>query len=609
MTKKLSAKKQELNPKLNQFSNSFSKCIDIEPENQEILLRKGAVNSIFEISGNSNFDTDFVIKVITDILLNSYYSSDNISPVQTMEKTISEIKEKILQLSSDALISSPDEISFNFISSILWGNVLYIVKIGNIQSYTMKGGEVVSLEMISEGNFSSFSKIVDEDDIFIFCTKPFAQEYPPEKLLQTSIPEGSLSENQSCLLYKLLPDTKTPQNAEIDTGLGEAVQKSKQREFTNNITSSLNKLLGLVSPLVNKITSIAKPFVEKVSLLISKIIPKRKMVLFTRKIEQTTGGKNKKVRAWILLGLISFVAAFLVFRILKSFVFKERPEQVEIQKEDSQQTEFKEEVVMEDRSKDEEYKISRVKPEVFYDIKIADPEAEPTEIQVINDKIVAVDKDRGKIFKSEVALPNFSQESNIYKGIRSLGKEGSLFTFLDDEGYKTYDIATSQVKETYKLPSAKIVYPYSGYVYSISEDILSRGSVENNELKQVVWGQNQNFRDAVSISIAYSVYVLTNQGALVNHSGGVETDFTVSGLDKPFLNPIKVIADLDFENIYVADRGNNRVVILNEDGELVKQFKNDDDSLWYDIKGISVSSDEKYLFVLDTSKIYKVTLE
>jgi len=609
MTKKLSAKKQELNPKLNQFSNSFSKCIDIEPENQEILLRKGAVNSIFEISGNSNFDTDFVIKVITDILLNSYYSSDNISPVQTMEKTISEIKEKILQLSSDALISSPDEISFNFISSILWGNVLYIVKIGNIQSYTMKGGEVVSLEMISEGNFSSFSKIVDEDDIFIFCTKPFAQEYPPEKLLQTSIPEGSLSENQSCLLYKLLLDTKTPQNAEIDTGLGEAVQKNKQREFTNNITSSLNKLLGLVSPIVNKITSIAKPLVEKVSLLISKLIPKRKMVLFTRKIEQTTGGKNKKVRAWILLGLISFVAAFLVFRILKSFVFKDRPEKVEIPKEESHQTELKEEVVVEDRSKDEEYKISRIKPEVFYDIKIADPEAEPTEIQVINDKIVAVDKDRGKIFKSEVALPNFSQESNIYKGIRSLGKEGSLFTFLDDEGYKTYDIATSQVKETYKLPSAKIVYPYSGYVYSISEDILSRGSVENNELKQVVWGQNQNFRDAVSISIAYSVYVLTNQGALVNYSGGVETDFTVSGLDKPFLNPIKVIADLDFENIYIADRGNNRVVILNEDGELVKQFKNDDDSLWYDIKGISVSSDEKYLFVLDTSKIYKVTLE
>ena len=124
MIKKLSAKKQELNPKLNQFSNSFSKCIDIEPENQEILLRKGAVNSIFEISGNSNFDTDFVIKVITDILLNSYYSSDNISPVQTMEKTISEIKEKILQLSSDALISSPDEISFNFIANGIGRNRL-----------------------------------------------------------------------------------------------------------------------------------------------------------------------------------------------------------------------------------------------------------------------------------------------------------------------------------------------------------------------------------------------------------------------------------------------------------------------------------------------------
>lgn len=608
MTKKLSAKKQELNPKLNQFSSSFSKCINIEPENQETLLKKGVVNAVFEISGNSNFDTDFVIKVITDILHNSYYSSDNISPVQTMEKTISEIKEKILQLSSDTLTASPEEISFNFVSSILWGNVLYIVKIGEIESYTMKGGEVISLEMLSEGNFSSFSKIVEEDDIFIFCTKPFVQDYPPEKLLQTSIPEGTLNENQACLLYKLLLDTKTPQDAEIDTGLGEAVQKSKQREFKSNAVNFLNKILGVVSPLFKKIGLKIQPLLEKISILISKIIPKRKMVLFTRKIEQKTGGKNKKIRAWVLLGLISFAAAFLAFHLLKSFVFKDK-EKTEEPAVEEKTIEIEEEVVVEDRSKDEEFKILRVKPEVFYDIKIADSEAEPTEIQIVNDKIIVVDKNTGKIFKSDVALPNFSQESNTYKGVRSLGKEAALLTFLDDEGYKTYDLTKSQVNDAYELPSAKIVYPYSGYIYSISEDILSRGSVENNELTQVVWGQNQNFKDAVSISIAYSVYVLTSQGELINYSGGVETDFTVSGLDKPFLNPVKVIADLDFENIYVADRGNNRIIVLNEKGELLKQFKNDDDYLWRDIRGISISSDEKYLFVLDTSKIYKLNLE
>lgn len=608
MTKKLSAKKQELNPKLNQFSNSFSKCIDIEPENQEILLKKGTVNSLFEISGNSNFDTDFVTKVVTDILHNSYYSSDNISPVQTMEKTISEIKEKILQLSSDTLIASPDEISFNFISSILWGNVLYVVKIGEIDSYTMKEGEIIPLEMVSEGNFSSFSKIVDEDDIFIFCTKPFSQEYPPEKLLQTSIPEGTLNENQSCLLYKLLKDTKTPQDAEVDTGLGEAVQKSKQREFTSSIVSILNKIFGFITPFYKKVVLKIQPILEKISILISKIIPKRKMVLFTRKIGQTTRGKNKKIRAWVLLALFSFVAAFLVFRIFKSFVFKEKEKNEEPAVEEKT-IEIEEEVVVEDRSKDEEFKILRVKPEVLYDIKIADSEAEPTEAQIVNDKIIVVDKNTGKIFKSDVALPNFSQEPNTYKGIRSLGKETDLFTFLDDEGYKTYDITNSEVTDTYGLSSAKIVYPYSGYIYSISEDILNRGFVENGELTQVVWGQNQNFKDAVSISIAYSVYVLTNQGELINYSGGVETDFTVSGLDKPFLNPVKVIADLDFENIYVADRGNNRIIVLNEKGELLKQFKNDDDSLWRDIRSISISSDEKYLFVLDTSKVYKVDLE
>ena len=84
MAKKLSAKTQELNPKLPQFSSSFSKCINIEPDTQELLLKKGTVYSLFEISGESNFDTDFITKVVTDILHNTYYGSDNISPVQSM---------------------------------------------------------------------------------------------------------------------------------------------------------------------------------------------------------------------------------------------------------------------------------------------------------------------------------------------------------------------------------------------------------------------------------------------------------------------------------------------------------------------------------------------
>jgi len=177
MPEKLIAKTQELNPRLSQFHNSFSKCISIAPETKELSARKGIVYSVFEISGPSNFDTSLVTKVIDDVLHDSYYQSDNISPTQSMEKAITEMREKILQLSNDTLVSTPQDISMNFVSAIVWGNVLYMIKFGDIESYVMKGGEITQPEMISEGNFSSYSELLDEDDVFIFCTKNFSSDY------------------------------------------------------------------------------------------------------------------------------------------------------------------------------------------------------------------------------------------------------------------------------------------------------------------------------------------------------------------------------------------------------------------------------------------------
>lgn len=608
MAKKLTAKTQELNPKLPQFSSSFSKCINIEPDTQEALLKKGTVYSLFEISGESNFDTDFVTKVVTDILHNTYYGSDNISPVQSMEKTISEIREKILQLSSDALISNKNGVSFNFVSAVLWGNVLYIIKLGEIENFTMRGGEIVPLEMISEGNFSSFSKIVNEDDIFIFCTKSFSQIFPPEKLLQISIPEGNLDQNQACLLFKLLLDTKIPQNTEIDLGLGEAVQKSQQRELKNTALNILKKVGFVISTIQKKIFIALTPLVETISRVIGKIIPKRKMVLFTRKIAQTSGGRNKKIGGWVFLSVIAVLAAFLIFFAFKSIFFKEK-KTIKPEENIEETVKPEEQVVVDDRSKDEEFKILRVKPEIFYDIKIADGEANPSDIQLVKEKLIVVDKNTGKIFKSDAAIPNFSTDTNTYKGIKSLAQKDDLLSFLDEVGYKTYDIENSVIKDSYELDSTEIAYPYLDKIYSISNDILNRYSVKNGALEKETWGQNQDFQNASAITIAYYVYVLKENGELVSYSGGTKTDFAVTGIDKPFSNPVKVVTDIDFTNIYVADRENSRVVALDKDGALVRQYKNDDDSLWKDIKGITVSSDEKNIFILDSSKVYKLKIE
>ena len=69
-----------------------------------------------------------------------------------------------------------------------------------------------------------------------------------------------------------------------------------------------------------------------------------------------------------------------------------------------------------------------------------------------------------------------------------------------------------------------------------------------------------------------------------------------------------MIADYDFDNVYVADAGNQRIVILNKEGVVQKQIINSDLGVWSEIKGIAVTSDEKAIYVLSGSRVFKVDL-
>ena len=140
------------------------------------------------------------------------------------------MRERVLQLSNDTLIADPKNIGLNVVSAILWGNVLYVVKFGDAYALSIHNGDISELEMISEGKYSSFSKLVNEDDVFVFCTKEFFQSYPGDKLLTSSILESDLESNQSCLLMRLVLDqSKTPE-ADTDLRVEDIGMKNKQKE-------------------------------------------------------------------------------------------------------------------------------------------------------------------------------------------------------------------------------------------------------------------------------------------------------------------------------------------------------------------------------------------
>ncbi|MBU2577827.1 hypothetical protein KKA69_03260, partial [Patescibacteria group bacterium] len=309
--------------------------------------------------------------MIYDVLHDSYFNSESISPIQSMERSILETKEKLLQLSADTLSSNPQSVVLNIMSSVLWGNVLYIVKFGSAKCYTLKSGGVIPMEMLSEGNFSTSSKVVDEDEVLIFCTDPFEESVPPEKLLSSSLSESDLSPNQSCLLMRLLIDTSFSQDEVIDFGLGEAVSQNKMRVRSEKIVSVLKDFSQKIAGFGSKLSLALKLSV----LRLVKKLPRRKATIITNKISKISKGNGGKFKGLIFLGGVAVLLAISVFFTIRSSVFKNNKNPIDNTSGTSpnNQSMVSPTQPQEDKSKDEQFKVSRIDPEVFYDIKIAEP--------------------------------------------------------------------------------------------------------------------------------------------------------------------------------------------------------------------------------------------
>lgn len=577
MNKRLTAKIQELNPQVPENSNGFSKVVIIEPETPQLLLKKGTVYAIFDITSSAGFDVQLVTNTVRDILHDSYYQSDNISPIQSLEKAIADVRDKVTKFSAEAQNQEKREITFNILAGVLWGNVLYVVQYGDAEGYLVRSGEINLINTMTEGNYSAASGVVNDEDVVIFCSKEFGKRYPPDKLMSMSIPDTQLEQRDSCLLLKFVIDTAFSSDEVVDFGLEEKAKKVKRQKKAR---IQLDKLTSIFKK---------KPKPQAQSQT-STIAPQTNIRLKTKK-----GFKFK------LVYLIPLIAIALAVSIVLTTRNKDKKPEVKndqdtITEMEKEKEEPKEEV---EETPDEE---------VLYDIKISDPQASPDDIAVFSDYIVVTDKSSGKIYVSKRDVTKFEEEETTFEGVDNIINIGGDLGFTDNEGYKVYDLENSTVLEEYAGEGLGVSWAYLDFVYSISNGKLLKYSKSGGSLSESVWGENEEFNNAKSMAIAYSIYILTSDGNLASYTSGTKDKFELDEEVGEFKNPIQVVADTDFENIYVADAGNRRVVAISDEGKLIKEYKAKKEERWGDIRGISASPDETKLYVLSGSRVYEVEL-
>ena len=87
---------------------------------------------------------------------------------------------------------------------------------------------------------------------------------------------------------------------------------------------------------------------------------------------------------------------------------------------------------------------------------------------------------------------------------------------------------------------------------------------------------------------------------------GAKDTFNVTGLSKKLSNPTRIQTTPDFDNIYVLDNGNSRIVILKKDGTFVKDYTA---SAIKNAIQFDVLEKDKKAFVLAGDKVYQLDLK
>ena len=553
MEKKLEARIQKLTKSLSQTAREFSSTLTVESEEEGLVEKKGVVYCVYGVKSEIDIDPLLITKVIHDVLYDSYYGSESVSPIQALEKAIVNVRDKITHL--PGLDDSAGDVikDFNLLAVVFWGNVLYMAQFGRGGSYLVRDGVVKPVNSATEGSFSVASGVVKEADVVILGTEDFIKTYTPEDLIsgQVSFSMHDLEDSATALLLKF-------------EAVEEVIPFGEEKDDRPASTAELAK----------------KPPSELPKINLTRV--------------------KKKTNPPLIVG--GAAVALLVLSIALSLRNNNATDSLEPESLEEVQS-AQDAAEIPDVSRDEELKITRIDPAVFYDIKLVNSDAEPGDIVVLDSEVVVSDRSAGRLYSSSLTTSQF-EEIGVYSGIRNIGYFGGDLVFTDSEGYKV--LSDGVVSESYAGTVSGPAAPYLAFLYEANGGELIKHSLGEEGLAPEVWATSEEFNSPTSIAVDGNIYVL-NSGGLSRWYAGNKATFEVSGLETSLSGAIKVVKSFDLGNIYVADSGNQRVLILDAEGNLANQIHALNNK-FDDIRSISVSPDETKLFVLNGSKVYEIGL-
>lgn len=262
--------------------------------------------------------------------------------------------------------------------------------------------------------------------------------------------------------------------------------------------------------------------------------------------------------------------------------------------------------------------IEVVTPNIIATLSTSNAEVNVRQLEELQDRLIAfgpsdnlyylIDKDTGSIeSKEHGALPTLIAASTPKENDFTLFiTENELLGELDESG----NLSSKDISFTSDEAAISDLSVYNRRVYTLdraSEQIYRHNPIASGYDRGTAWieSKTSSLSDAVSITIDGDIYVLTNGGQVLKFQSGEEVPFSVKGLDPTLTEPTEIWTYNDVQNIYILEPTNKRIIVVNKEGQLVKQITAEE---WQGPTGMVINEEAGIAFVLDNNIVYRVNL-
>lgn len=507
--------------------------------------------------------------------------------IENLEAEFFTLEEKSMESIKSAVEKSlegvPSEVSVSLAAGAIVDNILYAYGLGK-GKISIKRGDSLGTILEAENDLSNSSGFLEDNDIVIFQTSQFAEiitnetlgksidSQPPSEIAETLAPlihgqERGGASSLILLFKKEEPEEILTQPAKQEAQ-EETVEPGKIKKYLNFAKEKMSGIrLGQIERSRKTFLTVAVllmvVFLASVFIALKKNSDQKTKALYN---QYYVTASKKYDEAQSLLELNRNVGREDLMSTQK-LLTEGQPKFSKGSKERSQVDEL----------------LNKVNSLLASSANIKTIEAKP------------VDSSGSKLLNSE-------QSSSA----QFAAKEDNDIYTLDSNGVSKN--GKLLIKKDWGQAGGLGIYFGNVYVLDKSaKQILKFVSTSSEHVKTNYFSKDTtpDVSSSVSLTIDGSIWVLLKDGAVLKFTRGNKDNLQLSGLDKGFSSPTRIATNADFDNIYILDNGNSRIVVFDKTGAYQSQYVS---PVLKDAKDLEVLESAKKIYILSGGKIYLLNL-